>query len=137
MNTIEFPFELGTDYEDWELNLEILTDRVPHYDSYLYIGSEVHTFLNNPTYRTELIYNFDVLEAVVLIFRMNPSCFKEMLGKLSRSVSEPFIEFMNGNEANHFTNNSFYVASFSIAGEQHLIYSSNYCLYTSILTSLI
>lgn len=137
MNTIKFPFELGTDYENWELDLEVQSDRVPHFDSYMYAGKDLKFLLNNLTYKAELVYNFDVLEAVVLSFRMNPSCFKEMLGKLSRSVSEPFIEFMNGNEVYHFTNNSFYVASFSIAGEQYLIYSCNYCLYTSILTSLI
>ena len=68
MNTIEFPFELGTDYEDWELSLEILPDRVPHYDSYIYVGKEVKFFLNNITYNTELVYNLDVLEGIVLSF---------------------------------------------------------------------
>lgn len=91
MNTIKFPFELGTDYEDWELYLEMLPDRVPHFDSYIYVGKDLKFLLNNITYKVELVYNFDVLEAVVLSFRLNPSSFNEMLGKLSRSVSEPFI----------------------------------------------
>ena len=78
MNTIEFPFELSTDYEDWELGLEILPDRVPHYDSYLCGGKEVKFFLNNITYKPELVYNLDVLEAVILTFKMSTASFKKM-----------------------------------------------------------
>jgi len=137
MNTTKFPFKLGTDYEDWELDLEILPDSVPHYDSSLYVGKQVHIFMNNPTYKAELIYNFDVLEAVVLTFKMSLSNYNEMMSTLSKKAFKSAIEVNNTVELHQFVLGNFYVASFSIVGVQQLIYSRDYQLYISVLSTLI
>lgn len=137
MNIIKFPFELGTHYEDWELDLEILPDRVPYYDSYLYVGVEVHIFLNNHTNKTELVYNCDSLVAAVLTFKIRNSSYREMLGKLSESDSKPLTRVSNDVLLNYFFINSFYVTIRIGDGKQYLIYTSNYSLLTSLLSSLI
>lgn len=137
MNTIEFPFELGTDYEDWEFELEILPDRVVNFDSYLFVGAELNIFLNNPTYKAELIYNFDVLETVVLTFKTSSSSFTEMLNELTVSLLESTIELVGGVEVYHFTTKNLYLSSIYNRGELHLIYSSNYCLHVSVILTLI
>jgi len=137
MNTIEFPFELGTDYEDWELDLEILPDRVPHYDSYMYVGKDVKFFLNNITYKPELVYNLDVLEAVMLTFKMSTASFNKMNTELTKRFSKPSVEVKNNVELHHYTLESLYACSCKSSDEIHLVYSSNYCLHTSLLSSLI
>jgi len=137
MNTIEFPFELGTDYEDWELDLEILPDRVLHYDSYIYVGKDVKFFLNNITYNPELVYNLDVLEAVILTFNMSTASFKKMNTELTKRGSKVFVEVKNNTELHHYSLESLYVCSCKGSDGLHLVYSSNYPIHTSLLSSLI
>lgn len=68
MNSDELPFKIGEGYENWEFNLEVLNyQRIPFYDSYLYVG-EVKKFLNILPQKTELIFDWDVLEIVILTF---------------------------------------------------------------------
>lgn len=68
MENFNLPFEIGQDYENWEFDLEIMdVERIPNYDSYLYIG-EVKKFLNHSSDKTELIFYWDRLEAVILTF---------------------------------------------------------------------
>lgn len=136
MNKIEFPFELGTDYEDWEFDLEILPDRVPHYDSYKYVRKEVKFFLNNITSNSELVYNLDILEAAILTFKMNTASFKKMNTELIKRFSKSSVEVRNNLELHHYFLESLYVCSCKSCDELHLVYSSNYCLHRSVLTSL-
>ena len=68
MENFNIPFEIGQDYENWEFDLEIMdNERIPNYDSYLYIG-EVKNHLNLFSDKTELIFYWDRLEAVILTF---------------------------------------------------------------------
>ncbi|MDD1549868.1 hypothetical protein MPN29_03260 [Riemerella anatipestifer] len=68
MENFNLPFVLRQDYETWEFELEVLDiERVPNYDSYLYIG-EAKEFLNQKPNKAELIFYWDRLEAVILTF---------------------------------------------------------------------
>lgn len=66
MNNL-LPFQLGKHYENWEFDLEILdVERIKGYDSYTYLR-EIKIFDKKADY-VELIFLFDVLVFVVLIF---------------------------------------------------------------------
>jgi len=68
MKNKHLPFQIGEQYEKWEFDLEVICkERIPMYDSYLYIG-EVKKFLNISPQKTELIFHWDVLEIVILTF---------------------------------------------------------------------
>lgn len=68
MKKFNLPFEIGQDYENWEFDLEITDlERLPNYDSYSYLGG-VKKFLNIISDKTELIFYWDRLEAVILTF---------------------------------------------------------------------
>ncbi|TWP22688.1 hypothetical protein ETU10_08815 [Apibacter muscae] len=68
MKQINIPFQLGMQYENWEFDLEPIQDRFKGYDSYLYRGKEFNYFMNYSTDKTELIFNLDRLEMVILTF---------------------------------------------------------------------
>ena len=62
------PIKIGDQYENWEFDLEALEhERIPFYDSYLYIGG-IKKILNVLPQKTELIFHWDVLEIVILTF---------------------------------------------------------------------
>lgn len=83
MDTIKLPFQIGEQYEDWEFELDILLDRIKGYDSYKYIGEEVKFFLNYLPDEIELIFNLDILECVLLVFK---DLTEEQLENLKISV---------------------------------------------------
>ncbi|WP_162072539.1 hypothetical protein [Chryseobacterium fistulae] len=65
------PFRIGYQYDNWELNLITLSDRISENDlycSYLWVGSKVKRFLSFTPHRTELIFYWDRLEVVILEF---------------------------------------------------------------------
>lgn len=65
---MKLPFQLHQPYELLEFSLEPLPyERIPMYDSYLYIG-EPKTFQGQTPIRTELIYHWDILKVVILTF---------------------------------------------------------------------
>lgn len=67
MEKKEFPFQIGEHYEKWEFDLEILSvERIKGYDSYTYLR-EIQIF-DIKADCVELIFLFDVLEFVILIF---------------------------------------------------------------------
>lgn len=86
MNSDELPFEIGEDYENWEFDLELLNyERIPFYDSYLYIG-DVKKFLNFLPQKTELIFYWDILEIVILTFNnMENNSIQDFIRKLKLS----------------------------------------------------
>ena len=59
------------DYEELELELKILPDRIRGYNSNIYKGRNFKTFLNYRTYKTELSYSFDVLKAIIITLQRN------------------------------------------------------------------
>jgi len=64
---INLPFAISTDYEIWEYQLEIKEDKLKNYDSYNYLG-EIY-FYNTQTNNIELIFNYDILELVILTYK--------------------------------------------------------------------
>ncbi|WP_430614447.1 hypothetical protein [Flavobacterium sp. JP2137] len=69
MRISKLPFDIGIDYEELELVLEVLAERIEGYDSYLYIGEEVYCICNYPADKMELIFHWDVLQAVIVSFK--------------------------------------------------------------------
>ncbi len=87
------PFQIGKQYENWEFDLEIMdVERIPNYDSYLYIG-EVKNFLNFFSDKTELIFHWDRLEAVILtFFNMEMKIIEEIKDNLKYKYHFPIYE---------------------------------------------
>ena len=79
MESEKLPFQIGEQYEKWEFDLEVLQDRINGYDSYKYIGIEFNSFLNYLPDETELIFNLDVLECVLFIFKNKNEHFYEII----------------------------------------------------------
>ena len=90
MKNISFPFIIGQDYEAYEFDLEIIDyERIPNYDSYLYLG-EVKKFLNFISVKTELIFYWDRLEFVILTFtNMENNTIEDFKRKLHLSFKIP------------------------------------------------
>ncbi|MBU8883826.1 hypothetical protein KSK37_12085 [Kaistella sp. DKR-2] len=107
MKQIKLPFKIGEGYENREFNLEVLNyERIPFYDSYLYVG-EVKKFLNILPQKTELIFYWDRLEIVVLtLLNMDVNAleyFKEKLKSkvklsiLKQNINGEILECKNSN----------------------------------------
>lgn len=78
MKQLNIPFKLGMQFDNWEFDLELVKDRVQGFDSYIYIGKKFNKFLNYSKYKTELIFNLDVLEAVLISFESSNSDYNEL-----------------------------------------------------------
>jgi hypothetical protein len=78
MKQLNIPFKLGMQYDNWEFDLVVTKDRVQGFDSYIYIGKKFNKFLNYSKYKTELIFNLDVLEAVLISFESSNSEYNEL-----------------------------------------------------------
>lgn len=63
---LNLPFAIGADYEIWEYQLEIKEHKLKNYDSYNYLG-EID-FYSKQTDNIELIFNYDILELVILTY---------------------------------------------------------------------
>ena len=81
MKIEDLPFLIGEQYENWEFELEILPDRIKGMDSYKYIGKEIHKFLNYIPVQSELIFDLDILECVVLVFE-DENIFSKLINEL-------------------------------------------------------
>ncbi|MDC8102607.1 hypothetical protein [Chryseobacterium rhizosphaerae] len=87
------PFRIGYQYDNWELNLITLPDRIPKNDlyiSYLWVGSEVKMFLGFVPHRTELIFYWDRLEAVILEFDKKSEHY---YNRMNKALSKRFSKF--------------------------------------------
>lgn len=85
MKNIDLPFQIGEHYENWEFDLEVLdVERIKGYDSYIYIREIV--FLGAIPRYVELIFSWDILDAVILVFSFSDSSqvnnFKNSLDEL-------------------------------------------------------
>ncbi|HRE78466.1 MAG TPA: hypothetical protein PLL09_11660 [Flavobacterium sp.] len=78
MNQLNIPFKLGMQYDTWEFDLELAHDRLQGCDSYIYIGKKFNKFLNYHKYKTELIFNLDTLEAILISFDNSNSDYNEL-----------------------------------------------------------
>lgn len=59
------PFQIGEEYENWEFDLEPMSnEKIPGYDSYLYLW--IKPFMHIIANRMELIFQLDILQAVKL-----------------------------------------------------------------------
>ncbi|SEQ20986.1 hypothetical protein [Epilithonimonas lactis] len=87
MNNL-LPFQLGEHYENWEFDLEILEiERIRGYDSYLYF-KEIQIF-DNKAYYIELIFLFDILEFVLLMFSFSS---KEELIEFTSKIKNQYTD---------------------------------------------
>ena len=75
MKQLNIPFKLGMQYENWEFDLELKKERIIGCDSYIYSGKKFNKFLDYSKFKTELIFNFDILEAVIITFEKQNICF--------------------------------------------------------------
>ena len=78
MKQLNIPFKLGMQYDNWEFDLELAHDRLQGCDSYIYIGKKFNKFLNYHKYETELIFNLDTLEAILISFENSNSDYNEL-----------------------------------------------------------
>lgn len=97
MEELNIPFKLGMQYDNWEFDLEIVNDRVVGCDSYIYIGKKFNKFLNYSIDKTELIFNFDILEAVLITIKNSSSDFSELSEILNLKLN-CFSENFKNNE---------------------------------------
>lgn len=82
MNEI-FPFKIGSEYELYEFDLEVLeVERAKGLDSYLYL-KEVE-FLDSKAQQVELIFSMDILQIVIIHLENMVITYgnKELIGKL-------------------------------------------------------
>lgn len=82
MKQQKIPFKLGMEYENWEFELDLCTNRFEYFDSYKYVGTGLNKFLNKYTDETELLFNLDILEAVIIIFKDKNLHFYENINTL-------------------------------------------------------
>lgn len=93
------PFRIGYQYDNWELDLIIIEDRIKEsdlYSSYLWVGSSMKKFLGFTPDWTELVFHWDRLEIVILEFN-NKS--KSYYDELNNALSKRFPKFTS---INHF-----------------------------------
>lgn len=97
MKELNIPFKLGMQYDNWEFDLEVVQERLQGYDSYIYIGKKFNKFLNNSKFKTELIFSFDTLEAVLMTFKNSDSDYNVLSEKVSLKLN-CFSEILENTE---------------------------------------
>lgn len=96
MRQLNIPFKLGMQYENWEFDLEVTQDRLQGYDSYIYTGKKFNNFLNYSKFKTELIFNLDILEALMISFENKNLIYFESLNQtLSKELTRINLEIIN------------------------------------------
>lgn len=93
MKQLNIPFKLGMQYDNWEFDLEVTKDRIEGCDSYIYTGKKFNKF----KYKTELIFNLDILEAVLISFENSNSDYNE-LSEIVNLKLNCFSETLENNE---------------------------------------
>lgn len=97
MKQLNIPFKIGMQYENWEFDLEVIQDRIKGFDSYIYVGKRFNKFLNYSKYKTELIFSFDILEAVLITIKKTNSDYNE-LSEIINLKLNCFSEILENNE---------------------------------------
>ncbi len=137
MKREDIPFKIGMQYENWEFNLDILPDRIKGFDSYIYIGIEFIQYLNYKPDESELLFNCDILEGVILTFRDRTSNFhkdlKETVFPNVDSLEELDIKYLSECECN---SNCLALCVFNKDKDVYLVYGKKY-IFLSILRKLL
>lgn len=131
MKQLNIPFKLGMQYDNWELDLEVTKDRIDGCDSYIYTGKKFNKFLKYCKYKTELIFNLDILEAVLISFENSNSNYNE-LSEIVNLKLNCFSETLENNEVKicRFVNKSNEVWILKTTYNLYLLVSnSKYSLY--------
>ena len=71
MNKTDLPFQIGKQYENWELDLILLPSKIKEnelFTSYLYVGNQTKTLLGFSPHRIELLFQWDILNTVIMTF---------------------------------------------------------------------
>jgi len=104
MKTDILPFPIGLEYEDLEFDLEVLPGRIKGYDSYIYIGKDLKNFLNNPTDKIELIFQWELLVAIIISIEYNEADLHlELLKYLTLVEKKGNYTFYTNNEVSLIT----------------------------------
>ncbi|WP_452221426.1 hypothetical protein [Lacinutrix salivirga] len=82
MKKDKIPFKIGMQYENWEFNLDILSDKIKGLDSYLNIDESLNKFMNVHTDKTELIFSLDILQGVIITFENKTLYFYKELKEM-------------------------------------------------------
>lgn len=87
------PFRIGYQYDNWELDLISIENRIKGsdlYSSYLWVGKKMKKFLNFTPDRAELIFHWDRLEIVILDFNRKPKGYYD---ELNQALIQRFPEY--------------------------------------------
>ncbi len=66
MKELNIPFRLNMQFENWEFDLDYLPSRIKGYDSFKYRKKLNTTYFGNNIKKFELLFNADILTAVII-----------------------------------------------------------------------
>ena len=66
MKELNIPFRLNMQFENWEFDLDFLPRRIKGYDSFKYRKKLNTTYFGNNIKKFELLFNADILTAVII-----------------------------------------------------------------------
>ena len=66
MKELNIPFRLNMQFENWEFDLDFLPSRIKGYDSFKYRKKLNTTYFGNNIKKFELLFNADILTAVII-----------------------------------------------------------------------
>ncbi|WP_116796862.1 hypothetical protein [Flavobacterium sp. 103] len=132
MKPLDTPFKLGMQYENWEFDLEVTEDRIEYYDSYKYVGTELNKFLNKHADETELLFNMDILEAVIITFKDKNSQFYKNINPITATKNREIKHHICIEE---FTKLDSQISCIYISNNVYIIYAS-YSLIEELVKSI-
>jgi hypothetical protein len=121
MKQLNIPFKLGMQYDNWEFELEVTQDRLQGCDSYIYIGKQFNKFLNKCTDETELLFNLDILEGVIITFKDKDSQFYKNINPITARAGEIKHHFW----IKEFTKLDSQISCIYISNNIYVIYARN------------
>ncbi|TDX84599.1 hypothetical protein [Epilithonimonas xixisoli] len=138
MKPIKLPFEIGKEYENWEFDLEISDfERIRGYDSYFYIKKI--DFLTISTSYIELVFSWDILQAVIIIMSFDSlEQLKEFEKIISLELGEYEKSYHKELKGNIFIiNNIELLLTHPLDAKVFIVYGKNNLLISSIYNSLL
>lgn len=66
MKELNIPFRLNMQFDNWEFDLDFLPSRIKGYDSYKYRKKIYTTYFGDTIEKFELLFNADILTAVII-----------------------------------------------------------------------
>lgn len=71
MKELNIPFRLNMQFENWEFDLDFLPSRIKGYESYKYRKKINTTYFGDAIKKFELLFNADILTAVIINLNMS------------------------------------------------------------------